>query len=1112
MGKKSGASENIRVVIRKRPMSDVEKQNGKETVHLDLGMGTVSVHQAVGEPDRWTFDAVYDNTFSQLQIFKAETMPLVQSVLDGYNATVFAYGQSGSGKTFTMTGDPGTSNAGLMPHALYAIFNGIKNLESPQKSYRVKVQYLELYNGKARDLISKSKKPQNLEIKNFHVAGTENPEVASAEECLRLFDEGTSRRATASTDLNDHSSRSHAIFTLTIVSTDHESDAGSPVIMQSKLNLCDLAGSERQSKTNATGETLRQGCSINLSLSALGTVIDKLVNGTGHVPYRSSPLTMLLKDSLGGNSKTVMFANVSPCDTNSAETISTLRFADRAKQIENKPVKNLDPKDQHIQELKRQVEDLKKRLTRGGGNLEAEDQLREQLEAIELERDQDKQAWERDKLDIERELASKKADNQGMLDSVEKMQIELQAAVDQKKIEENLVIGLRDELTELKRMVMEFIQRVLPDDVMAKVEEQSKQWGDSDGGKDEQDAGLWGRNKIYALFEAFHEWNKKSKGVSNEEVERKVASERHDWEAKLKQVSDTLERERSYFQEELEKEKAQRGEDAESKSKLVSDLQSKEQEVTRLKEKVTRDLEKFKQKLQTKQQDRDETQQKLTNAEEQLQEKIRTLERLQQQLKEKEGSVDQAIKEAQSEQKAAHDRDLEAQRRDLEKAVGAKEEENNHLLSKINQMEIQMKQSVRKQLVQKSKQGTEGDGAGADANDGFLDETELEQLGDDAIDKDMFEELHIQVRLQCRLQRLRHLQQKQLDSLVDRYEKAAHDNRGKIAESTMIENIKKAVAEKDEEIEKIKVEAAKTQDKLVTKINKKLSEFQQIEKKLSEEKQSLEEESKELFDMNERVSRQHEQALETASTLKSLLEQRDNEAQAEMRRMQREIAQQAAQLSQMDMDSEALRKQIATGKTLEQHHNDLKKEYELTKVSLRDQRGQVDAQRARLKNMEAMWAEEKNRSEDLRQQLDEARLRVEKTELHYQQVVKDHGTKMSQLLHEKLEEQQQHYMDELQEQQAHEKQVRERLKKARNLTQKAKQKFDEMVLENEKLQTQFEEFKVSAFRYHQETDALEVEDNTGRIRELIRNQQDQRKQQADAFTGRPTSAMGRGYM
>eukprot|EP01060_Flectonema_neradi_P002060 TRINITY_DN11244_c2_g1_i1.p1 TRINITY_DN11244_c2_g1~~TRINITY_DN11244_c2_g1_i1.p1 ORF type:complete len:1140 (+),score=332.44 TRINITY_DN11244_c2_g1_i1:95-3421(+) len=1108
MGKKAGGvSENIRVVVRKRPMSSSESQDYKEIVDLDLAMGSVAVKSAVGDASRWTFDAVYDNTFTQGQIFNKEVMPLVQSVLDGYNATVFAYGQSGSGKTFTMTGVPGTPSAGIMPHAMNSIFEGIKLLESPQKSYRVKISYIELYNGKAYDLIASGTKKVGLEIKNFHVVGAESPDVTSPSECVKIFNEGTEKRATASTELNNHSSRSHSIFTLTILSTDHEADAATPIIMQSKLNLCDLAGSERQSKTNASGETLRQGCNINLSLSALGTVIDTLVKGKGHVPYRSSPLTMLLKDSLGGNSKTVMFANIGPADVNTSETISTLRFADRAKQIENKPVKNLDPKDQLIADLKQQVETLKKRLARGGGDLESEDRLREQIEALELEKDQDKQSFERDKLDMETEVQERDGRIKELMALVEKAQVEAQTAMDEKRIEENVTAGLRDELLDMKRMLIDFIQRITPAELL---EQHLSQFSD---GPD----GLWDRNKIYGMMDVYSSYTRNHRGVSSEEIQRKIADEKTEWEQRLKQQQETLERERKFFQEELGKEKAMRSDESDTQSRTKSELQSKIEEIGRLKEKINRDLEKFKQKLLQKQQDRDDMAAKLQSKEEQLQEKVRELERMKTTLKEQEGSIDQQIKTKLAEMKKLHESELEQEKRTLEGKIQLIDGEKAELLSRINDMDIQLKQTVRKSLVQKAhgvnKNSADGDGNDTAMNEGFLeDDGELENLQDDCIDKDMFEELHIQVRLQCRLQRLRHLQQKQLDGLIDRYHKAALDNRGKITEERMKTQIEQAVREKEDELEKTKAEHQKTQDKLVKGINKKLAEFHEMENKLKEDQQTLEEENKELADLQEKMERAHEQALESAATLQGILEQKEVDFEAERRRTQRELHQSNIQLQQCEEDIQDLRKHVARNKDMENDYGEMRKEYELTKISLRDQRGQVDALRARLKNMEDMWSEEKDRSEKLRREVNDAEVRVKKTESHYNDVVKDHGIKMTQLLNEKVEEQRQHFAEQLREHQLHEKQIKERLKKARNNTAKAKQKFDEMVLENERLQTQFEEFKISAFRFHQESEALEVEDSAARIKELISNQQNQRKEQADAFTGRPSSAMGRGYM
>lgn len=167
----------------------------------------------------------------------------------------------------------------------------------------------------------------------------------------------------------------------------------------SKINVVDLAGSEKLSKTNATGDTAKEGCNINLSLSALATVIDTIVKGGKHIPYRGSPLTMLLKDSLGGNAKTVMFANIGPSQKNTSQTISTLRFALRAKQIENKPIKNVDPKDARIQDLLDQIEQLTARL--GNVDLNVQDSLRQRIEQLQIENSDLRGGGEKHNIELE---------------------------------------------------------------------------------------------------------------------------------------------------------------------------------------------------------------------------------------------------------------------------------------------------------------------------------------------------------------------------------------------------------------------------------------------------------------------------------------------------------------------------------------------------------------------------------------------------------------------------------------------------------------------------------------------------------------------------------------
>eukprot|EP00659_Diplonema_papillatum_P006273 gene6273-9616_t len=367
--KDEGGAENIKVLVRCRPLNTKETDAGmKSAVDLDLAAGTVTVHHMCSAQDRWTFDAVVNNTCSQRDIFVQFVQPMVDSVLEGFNATIFAYGQSGSGKTHTMTGPvPAREETqGVIPRSFVYIFDHIRERKKATAAYHVTCSFLELYNGKIRDLLAKQQ--TSLQIKEnkdktFFVNGLTQPDIKSEQDLLHYMEEGNVRRQVAATELNTDSSRSHSIFSVLIQTVETHED-GECSTVTSKLNLVDLAGSERQSKTRASGDTLKEGCNINLSLSTLGTVIDTIVKGKGHVPFRSSPLTMLLKDSLGGNSKTCMFANINSADSNVSETVSTLRFADRAKQIKNKPVVQKDAKDQKIQDLLAQVHELQEKLAK----------------------------------------------------------------------------------------------------------------------------------------------------------------------------------------------------------------------------------------------------------------------------------------------------------------------------------------------------------------------------------------------------------------------------------------------------------------------------------------------------------------------------------------------------------------------------------------------------------------------------------------------------------------------------------------------------------------------------------------------------------------------------
>ena len=390
-------SECVKVVVRCRPLSSKETAAKRQkVVDMDLKMGQITVSGTKRDKNTkvvktFTFDQVYDETSTQKEIYDNTAKNIVQSSLDGYNGTIFAYGQTGTGKSHTMEGkDNPPELRGIIPNACCHIFDEIARSNATTE-FLVRSSYIEIYNEEIRDLLSKN--PQNqLELKEnpdkgVYVKGLSAFVVKGVKEILNVITVGKRNRTVGETLMNQDSSRSHAIFMITIESSTiagpqgqegAEPSSSSPgmenkqsaqTIRVGKLNLVDLAGSERQSKTGATGSRLKEATKINLSLSALGNVISALVDGKGgHIPYRDSKLTRMLQDSLGGNTKTLMIANIGPADMNFDETLSTLRYANRAKNIKNKPKINEDPKDAMLREFQEEIARLKAQLAGKGGN------------------------------------------------------------------------------------------------------------------------------------------------------------------------------------------------------------------------------------------------------------------------------------------------------------------------------------------------------------------------------------------------------------------------------------------------------------------------------------------------------------------------------------------------------------------------------------------------------------------------------------------------------------------------------------------------------------------------------------------------------------------------
>ncbi|KFP65948.1 Kinesin-like KIF13B, partial [Cariama cristata] len=339
----------------------------------------------------WSMDeSVKDKYAGQDVVFKCLGENILQNAFEGYNACIFAYGQTGSGKSYTMMGT--ADQPGLIPRLCSGLFERAQKEENEEQSFKVEVSYMEIYNEKVRDLLDPKGSRQSLKVREHsvygpYVDGLSKLAVASYKDIESLMSEGNKSRTVAATNMNEESSRSHAVFKIILTHTLYDVQSGTSGEKVGKLSLVDLAGSERATKTGAAGDRLKEGSNINKSLTTLGLVISALAdqaagkNKNKFVPYRDSVLTWLLKDSLGGNSKTAMVATVSPAADNYDETLSTLRYADRAKNIVNHAVVNEDPNARIIRELREEVEKLREQLTKAEAMKSPE--LKERLEESE---------------------------------------------------------------------------------------------------------------------------------------------------------------------------------------------------------------------------------------------------------------------------------------------------------------------------------------------------------------------------------------------------------------------------------------------------------------------------------------------------------------------------------------------------------------------------------------------------------------------------------------------------------------------------------------------------------------------------------------------------------
>ncbi|CAL1684837.1 unnamed protein product [Lasius platythorax] len=389
---------SVKVAVRVRPFNHREISRQAQCI-IDMTGSTTSIVNPKASPGSkeavksFNYDYSYfsmdpndENYSSQLMVYKDIGEEMLEHAFEGYNVCIFAYGQTGAGKSYTMMGKQEDGQEGIIPQICKDLFRKISYTSNERLKYSVEVSYMEIYCERVRDLLN-PKNRGNLRVREHplygpYVEDLSKLAVLSYEDIHDLIDEGNKARTVAATNMNETSSRSHAVFTIFFTQQQQDCITGLMTEKVSKISLVDLAGSERADSTGAKGTRLKEGANINKSLTTLGKVISALAEiatkkkkKADFIPYRDSVLTWLLRENLGGNSKTAMIAAISPADINYDETLSTLRYADRAKQIVCKAVVNEDANARLIRELKEEIQKLRELLKQEGIDVQEGDEI-----------------------------------------------------------------------------------------------------------------------------------------------------------------------------------------------------------------------------------------------------------------------------------------------------------------------------------------------------------------------------------------------------------------------------------------------------------------------------------------------------------------------------------------------------------------------------------------------------------------------------------------------------------------------------------------------------------------------------------------------------------------
>eukprot|EP00931_Biecheleriopsis_adriatica_P016451 TRINITY_DN12111_c0_g1_i2.p1 TRINITY_DN12111_c0_g1~~TRINITY_DN12111_c0_g1_i2.p1 ORF type:complete len:867 (-),score=169.93 TRINITY_DN12111_c0_g1_i2:158-2758(-) len=445
-GPDAGEDSRIRVAVRCRPLSGGERSNMVHDICRVMDHGLVILldpgaaasndylRQDKTKEKRFAFDQAFGPDVNNEQLFEVTTKPLIDCLLQGYNTSVFAYGSTGAGKTFTMIGT--SQEPGIMSHTVEALFTGAAGTQG--SSLTIHCSFVEVYNENLRDLGSADGKDSILDLREdpvsgISVAGVTEIQTESVQEVMELLQLGNQRRTTEPTAMNVTSSRSHAVLQARV----ERREAGDPMAgtLVGRLSMIDLAGSERASQTNNSGIRLLEGANINRSLLALGNCINALASGSPFVPFRDSKLTRLLKDSLGGNCRTVMVANISPSHLSYEDTLNTLKYANRAKNIRVTAKQNLVQPEAQVSQLEQAISDLRSEVALLKGKLVQRTAPHAQVhDSAEADDDVDeselKEASENWKLEIIKNLESRTSVQRSLID-VERALAEFQAQLQQ---------------------------------------------------------------------------------------------------------------------------------------------------------------------------------------------------------------------------------------------------------------------------------------------------------------------------------------------------------------------------------------------------------------------------------------------------------------------------------------------------------------------------------------------------------------------------------------------------------------------------------------------------------------------------------------------------------